>query len=347
MPIDLRSDTVTRPSAAMRRAIAEAEVGDDVLGDDPTVLRLQERCAELLGKPAALYVPSGSMANQVAIRAVCEPGDEIILDDTTHSYNYEVGAPSALSGCSIRPIYGVRGVFTAAQLESALRPPGSHFAHSRMAIIENTNNRGGGTVWPLEEIASVGAACKRHDLHLHLDGARLMNACVAQERRPADITAEVDSVSMCFSKGLGAPVGSIVAGSKPFIERCHRFRKMFGGGMRQAGILAAAALYALDHNVERLRNDHINARRLAEAISGMRGIVIDPETVQTNIVIFEVQGALGPADRFAQRLRERGVWMFATGPSKLRAVTHLDVSTEQIDQAIHVFRALCGVGVAA
>lgn len=345
--VDLRSDTVTRPSSAMRQAIASAEVGDDVLGDDPTVIRLQERCATLLGKEASLYVPSGSMANQVAIRAVCESGDEIILDDTTHSYNYEVGGPSALSGVSIRPLPGVRGVYTASQLEAAIRPIGAHFPNSRMAIIENTNNRGGGTIWPLEDVAAVRAVCQRRNLHLHLDGARLMNACVARGVKPTAFTQHVDSVSMCFSKGLGAPIGSIVAGSARFVERCHRFRKMFGGGMRQCGLLAAAALYALDHNVERLAEDHANARRLADEIAELPGIQLDPETIETNIVIFDVEPQLGTGEQFAARLRERGVWMFATGPNRLRAVTHLDVSREQVERAIGVFRELCSATVPA
>ncbi|MBI5866608.1 MAG: aminotransferase class I/II-fold pyridoxal phosphate-dependent enzyme [Planctomycetes bacterium] len=340
--VDLRSDTVTRPSPEMRRAIAVAEVGDDVLGDDPTVLRLQERCAALLGKPAALYVPSGSMANQVAIRAVCEPGDEIILDETTHSYNYEVGGPSALSGASVRPIASPRGVYTAAQLEAAIRPPGSHFPNSRMAIVENTNNRGGGTIWPVEQMATIREVTQRRGLHLHLDGARLMNACVARALKPTAYAQLVDSVCMCFSKGLGAPIGSIVAGSKPFIERCHRFRKMFGGGMRQAGLLAAAAIYALDHNVERLAEDHKNAKRLAEGIAGIRGIGLDPKTVETNIVIFAVAPELGTAESFAARLRERGIWLFATGPTRCRAVTHLDVSATQIDRAIAGLRDAAG-----
>ena len=345
--VDLRSDTVTRPSAAMRQAIANAEVGDDVLGDDPTVIRLQERCAELLGKEASLYVPSGSMANQVAIRAICEPGDEIILDDTTHSYNYEVGGPSALSGVSIRPLDGVRGVYTATQLEAGIRPPGSHFAHSRMAIIENTNNRGGGTVWPLEDVAAIRAVCQRRGLWLHMDGARLMNACVARGVKPTIYTQHVDSVSMCFSKGLGAPVGSIIAGPKPFIERCHRFRKMFGGGMRQAGLLAAACIYALDHNVQRLEEDHAAARKLANAIADLPGIGLDPKTVETNIVIFDVMPQIGTAEQFANRLREAGVWLIAAGPKRCRAVTHLDVSPAQIDQAISAFRQVCGTPVMA
>jgi threonine aldolase len=339
--VDLRSDTVTRPTPAMRRAIAEAEVGDDVLGDDPTVIRLQERCAELLGKEAALFVPSGSMANQVAIRSVCEPGDELIIDETTHSYNYETGGPAALSGVQMRLIPGPRGIFSAADVEARIRPRSSHFANSRMVIIENTNNRGGGSIWPLPAVADVSAIARRHELHVHLDGARLMNACVARSCKPTAYTQYVDSVSMCFSKGLGAPVGSIVAGSKKFIERAHRFRKMFGGAMRQAGILAAAAIYALEHNIERLAEDHANARRLAEGIAGLPGILLDAKTVETNIVIFEVSEKLGAAQAFVDRLRERRVWMFATGPAKIRAVTHLDVDRTAIDRAIGVFRELC------
>ena len=342
--VDLRSDTVTKPSPEMRQAIAEAEVGDDVLGDDPTVNHLQEHMAGLFGKEAALYVPSGSMANQVAIRAVCEPGDEIICDITTHSYNYEVGGPSALSGCSLWLLHGTRGVFTAADVEAAIRPLGEHFARSRMVIVENTNNRGGGSVWPLENIQAIRELTKSRGLHLHLDGARLMNACVASGLKPTDYTQLVDSVSMCFSKGLGAPVGSIIAGKRDFIARTDRFRKMFGGGMRQAGILAAAALYAIENNVERLAEDHANAKRFAKAIAELPGIKLDPATVQTNMVLFALEPSLGPAAQFAQRLDERGIRMFDTAPTKVRAVTHMDVTREQIDQAIAVFRESCTAG---
>jgi threonine aldolase len=326
----------------MRAAIAAAEVGDDVLGDDPTVNRLQERMAELLGKEAALFVPSGSMANAVSIRAVCEPGDEIIADETTHSFNFESGAPAALAGASMRLIQGRRGVFTAAQVEALVRPVSSHYPHSRLVIVENTNNRGGGTVWPVERVAEIRAVADRHGLHLHMDGARLMNACVASGHQPTDYTRQVDSVSLCFSKGLGAPVGSIVAGPRPFITRCHRFRKMFGGGMRQAGILAAAALYAIDHNIERLAEDHANARRLALAIADLPGIGLDPGAVETNILIFDIHPRLGSAADLVARLREHGVWVLPTGPNQARAVTHLDVSAAQIDQAIAAFRAVCG-----
>lgn len=339
--IDLRSDTVTRPSRAMLQVMVAAELGDDVLGDDPTVQRLQEHMAELLGKPAALFVPSGTMANQVSIRAATEPGDELILDETTHCHNYESGAPSALSGCSIRTVQGVRGVFTAEQVEAAVRPESQHYARSRLVVVENTNNRGGGTVWPVEQIAAIRKVCDRHGLHLHLDGARLMNACVATGRKPTDFTQYADSVSMCFSKGLGAPVGSIVAGTRPFITRAHRFRKMFGGAMRQAGLLAAAALYAVQHNVQRLAEDHANARWFAEKIAELPGIRLDPATVETNIVIFDLDPALGGAERFTQRLRERGVLMLPAGPHRVRAVTHLDVSRNQIERAVQIFEELC------
>jgi len=339
--VDLRSDTVTRPSPAMRRAIMQAEVGDDVLGDDPTVNRLQARMAELLGKEDALFVPSGSMANACAIRAVCEPGDEIIVHETTHCYNYEAGAFAALSGCSLRTVPGPRGLFRGADVQAAVRPRNVHFPRSRLVVIENTNNRGGGSIWPLEQVAEVHAVTRRLGLHLHLDGARLWNACVATGHQPRDYARHADTVSMCFSKGLGAPVGSIVCGTKAVIERARRFRKMFGGAMRQAGILAAAALYALDHNVERLVEDHANARRLADAIAGLPGIRLDPMTVETNIVIFEVDERHGSAAQFVERLRERHVWMLATAEYKVRAVTHLDVSREQIDRAIAVFREVC------
>lgn len=344
--VDLRSDTVTKPSAGMRQAIAAAEVGDDVHGDDPTVNRLQEHMAELLGKAAALYVPSGTMANQVAIRAVTEPGDELIIDETTHSYNYESGAPAALSSVSVRLVHSTRGVFTARQVAEAVRPDSEHFAHSRVVIIENTNNIGGGSIWPVETVAEIRPVAERHNLHVHLDGARLMNACVATACGPTDYTRHVDSVSVCFSKGLGAPVGSIVAGTKTFIERARRFRKMFGGGMRQAGIIAAAALYAIEHNVERLVEDHANARQLAEALAELPGITLDPAMVETNIVYFDVAARLGPADRFAERLHERDVWLLAVGPQRLRAVTHLDVSRAQTERAIGVFRELCAAAPA-
>lgn len=339
--VDLRSDTVTRPSPEMRQAIAMAEVGDDVLGDDPTVLKLQERAAELLGKPAALYVPSGSMANAVSIRSVCEHGDEIICSITTHSYNYETAGPAALCGVSMRFVPDKRGIFDAGEVAPAMRPRASHFPNSRMVIIENTNNRGGGAIWPISGVAAVSKAAKENNLHLHLDGARLMNACVALGLKPTEYTRHVDSVSLCFSKGLGAPVGSIVAGSTEFVGRAHRFRKMFGGGMRQAGILAAAAIYALDHNVDRLAEDHRNARRLAEAIAQTAGLKLDPREVETNIIIFEVEPRLGTAAALCERLYARGVWMMPAGPQAIRAVTHLDTPAPAIERAISTIAETC------
>jgi threonine aldolase len=344
--VDLRSDTVTRPTAGMRRAMAEAEVGDDVLGDDPTVLRLQERCAELLGKEAALFVPSGSMANQTAIRSLTEPGDEIIAHRDSHIYHYEAGAPAALSGCSLRLLEGERGVFDADAVRAAVRPPNSHYPKSALIIVENTHNRGGGTIWPVETVAAVRKAADEFKLRMHLDGARLLNACVAQGCDPKTYTRYFDTVSLCFSKGLGAPVGSIVASSSATIQRVHRFRKMFGGGMRQAGVLAAAALYALDHHVNRLSEDHFRAKRLAEAVANMPQAMINPDHVQTNLVFFHVQERWGRADSLCQSLRERGIWMLPEGGQRVRAVTHLDVSQEDIDRAIGAIGAILRVPAA-
>ncbi|RME36631.1 MAG: aminotransferase class I/II-fold pyridoxal phosphate-dependent enzyme, partial [Planctomycetota bacterium] len=324
---------------AMRRAMAEADVGDDVFGDDPTVNRLQEKVAELLGKEAAVYVPSGSMANQTAIRAQTQPGDEIICHADSHIYHYEAGAPAGLSGCSLRLLAGERGRFTPDDVRAALRPTDSHFPQSRLIVIENTHNRGGGSIWPIEPIEAIRRLADEHGLHMHLDGARLMNACVATGRSPTDYTRFFDTVSICFSKGLGAPVGSAVAGSREVIRRVHRFRKMFGGGMRQAGIIAAGALYALEHHVERLAEDHANARRLAEGIAEIDGLHIDPATVETNIVYFDVGGDRTAA-ALCDALRERGVWMLPVGPNRVRAVTHLDVSADGIERAIKALRTV-------
>jgi threonine aldolase len=338
-PIDLRSDTVTRPSPEMRRAIAEAEVGDDVFGDDPTVNRLQERVALLLGKEAAIYVPSGSMANQASIRSQTQPGDEIICHADSHIYHYEAGAPAGISGCSLRLLTGPRGLFDAEGVRAAVRPADSHFPHSALIVIENTHNRGGGTCWPVEEIARIRKVADDFGLKMHLDGARLMNACVALGRKPTEYTRYFDTVSICFSKGLGAPVGSAVAGSKELIRRLHRARKMMGGAMRQAGIIAAGALYAIEHNIERLAEDHANARKLAMAIAAMPGLSIDLASVETNILYFDVDPALGTAKAFCDRLRERGVWMLSTAPQRIRAVTHLDISAADIERAITIMRA--------
>jgi threonine aldolase len=332
--VDLRSDTVTRPSPGMRKAMAEAKVGDDVFGDDPTINRLQERVAELLGKEAAIFVPSGSMANQTAIRSQTEHGDEIIAHADSHIYHYEAGGPAALSGCSLRLLAGPRGMFDVEAVRGAIRPPDSHFPQTKLVVIENTHNRGGGSCWSLDEIAKIRAVAVEEGLRMHLDGARLMNACVAKGHKPTQYTQHFDTVSTCFSKGLGAPVGSAVAGTKETIRRVHRFRKMFGGGMRQAGILAAAALYAIDNNIARMAEDHANAKKFATGVANIDGLSVDLASVETNIVFFDVAPSFGPAKKLCDALREQGVWMMPTSPQRVRAVTHLDVDTAGIDRAL-------------
>jgi len=336
LPVDLRSDTVTRPSMEMRRAMAEAEVGDDVFGDDPTVNRLQERVASLLGKEAALYVPSGTMANEVAIRALTEPGDEIIAHRDSHIYLYEGGGPAALSGCSLHLLEGKRGLFDAASVQAALRGDDAHLPRSRLVVVENTHNRGGGSIWDPQELAAIRRLAVKAGLSIHLDGARLLNACVARGIPATAYTQHVDTVAICFSKGLGAPVGSAVAGSQSVIKRVHRARKMFGGGMRQAGIIAAGALYALEHNVDRLAEDHAHAARLAAGIEGLAGVAVDREAVETNIVYFDVDLRIGQARDLCAALHAEGVWMLPIAPQRVRAVTHLGVSREGIDRAIEV-----------
>ncbi len=339
--IDLRSDTVTRPTPAMREAIARAEVGDDVFGDDPTVNRLQQRVAAMFDKEAALFVPSGTMANQVAIRSHTEPGNEIICHHASHIYNYEGGAPFALAGCSIRLLDGDRGIFTAEDVRAAVRPDDPHFPRSKLVIIENTQNRGGGSVWKLEDVKAIGETARRSGLKVHLDGARIMNACVATGLKPADYAAHCDSATICFSKGLGAPVGSALAGTREFIDRARRFRKMYGGGMRQAGVLAAAAEYALDHNVERLADDHANAARFAAGIRQCAPLrVIEPET---NIVYFDVDPAWNSATPLAVKVHELGVWILAVSPHRIRAVMHLDVDAPAIDRAIETVKKAVGL----
>ncbi len=337
-PIDLRSDTVTRPTPEMRRAMMEAPLGDDVLGDDPTVILLQERFAALLGKEAACFVPSGSMANQTSIRAQTEPGDEVLAHKDSHIIHYETGAPAALSGCMIRPIDGPNGLFDAEDVAPLVRPFSPHFPRSRLLVVENTHNRGGGAVWPLDRVERVTREGRAHGLRLHLDGARLWNACAATGHAPAHYARPFDTVSCCFSKGLGAPVGSAVAGDKETIARVHRFRKMFGGAMRQAGILAAACLYAMEHHRERLAEDHRNARRLGEGVASLRGLTL-PMPVETNMVFLDLGPDLPTAAEFCAALKNEGVWMLPVAPRRVRAVCHLDVSEAQIDATIRAVAA--------
>jgi len=330
--IDLRSDTITRPTPAMRQAMATAEVGDDVLGDDPTVIALEERTAAILGKEAAVYMPSGTMTNQVAIRTHTEAGDEIVLDANAHVYYYEAGAPAALSGVMVRLIDCPRGIFAPADLTRVLRPRNVHHPRTKLVCLENTHNRGGGAVWPLEQIAAVASVAAQAGLKMHLDGARLWNASIASGLAESAYAKHFDSVSVCFSKGLGAPVGSALAGSGAFIERARRFRKMFGGGMRQAGIIAAGALYALENNRARLAEDHANAKAFAAGIASLPGIALDLATVETNIVVFRVTTM--PADSLVERLKARDVLVLATGADTVRAVMSMEVSRQQVDQAI-------------
>ncbi len=342
MPIDLRSDTITQPTPAMREAMARAEVGDDVFGDDPTVARLEARVAELLGKEAAVFTVSGTMANQLALRAHTEPGDEILIEGHAHIYYYEGGGPAALAGVMCHCLPGVRGVFSAADVEAALRPPDQHFSPTKLVCVENTHNRGGGSVWPMERIREVAAVSRAHGLRLHLDGARLWNASVATGIAERDYAAPFDSVAVCFSKGLGAPIGSALCGTREVIQRARRFRKMFGGGMRQAGIIAAGALHALEHHRARLAEDHVNARALAEGLAGLPGIEIDPASVQTNIVLIGTPSH--SASKLASQLDQAGLRLLAVGPHTLRAVTSLMVLPEQIPVALEIFRRGLGAG---
>ncbi len=335
--IDLRSDTITRPTPEMRRAMYEAEVGDAVFGDDPTVNTLEARTAELLGKEAAAYMPSGTMTNQVALRAHTEPGDEIIIEEQGHVYYYEGGAPAALSGVMCRLVKGERGIFTAEAVSALLRLEDIHFPRTRLICLENTHNRGGGSIWPMERIGEIAVLAEERHLSMHLDGARLWNASAATGIPERDYARHFDSVSVCFSKGLGAPVGSALAGPAEFIRRARRFMKQFGGYMRQAGIIAAGALYALEHNRERLAEDHANARLLAGGLAGIPGIELDAGTVQTNIVLFR-HGKMNSVDLML-RAHEAGVFILPAGRDTMRAVTSLAVGREDVLKAIDLIGA--------
>jgi len=320
--LDLRSDTVTRPTAAMRKAMAEAEVGDDVYGDDPTVHALQDRVAELFGTEAALFVPSGTMANQIALRAHTQPGDEVILGQNAHCWRHEAGALAALSG--LQTCMMADATFTAADVRAAYKSGDDpHLSLTRVVAIENTHNMSGGTCWDRGQLADVITAAHGLGLMVHLDGARIWNAAAAGGVPERELVQGFDSISACLSKGLGAPVGSLVAGRRDFIRRCLKLRKMYGGGMRQAGILAAAGLYALDHHRARLRDDHANARALAERLAGAKHVRVDPARVQTNIVMIELDR--GSPATVVDRARAAGVLLGASGAHRIRAVTHLDV----------------------
>ena len=331
--IDLRSDTVTLPSPGMRQAMAAAPVGDDQYGEDPTVNRLQERIAELLGKEAALFVPSGTMANQIGLKILTRPGDDVVVGEEAHIVWHESGAAAANSGVQFT-VVGQGGLFTAADLRAAYKPPGHIvFPPTTLVAIENTHNRGGGVVFPQAEAVAICETARELGLASYLDGARLFNAAAATGRSLAELATPFDVVSVALSKGLGCPVGSLIAGSYSGIVRARRARRMFGGAMRQSGILAAAGLYALDHNLARLVEDHVDAKILAERLAGLRGVRLDLATVQSNIVIFRMEEGAPDAATIVARAQEAGVLVSAFGERTVRAVTHIDVSRDQCGRA--------------
>ena len=343
--IDLRSDTVTKPTAAMRQVIANAEVGDDVYSEDPTVNELERIVCELLGKEAAVFNCSGTQSNQMAVRAHCQPGDEILIDESAHIVNYEAGGIAALSGISARFARGRGGVFDVEDLEGKIRPNNQHFCVTRLVCVENTTNHGGGRVWPLAQMARVGDWAQQHGLKVHLDGARLFNAVVAAGYSAREFTQHADTVSICFSKGLGCPMGSILVGDAPTIDRARRARKVFGGGLRQAGMMAAAAIYALDRHVERLSEDHENAKTFAKAIAAIEGIRVTVADVESNLVFFELDPKLGTGAQLSSALLQRNIKMNCSGPQRLRACTHLDVSREDVLKAVDGIRDCLAAGL--
>jgi len=338
--IDLRSDTLTKPSEGMRKAMYQAEVGDDVFKEDPTINKLEEYTAELLGKEAGLFVPSGTMANQLCLNVLTEPGDEVICDREVHIFNYESASPSRLSGIQIYPLDGKLGVITSEQVEPYIRTTAYHMPQTKLIEVENTHNRAGGTIHPIENIIALKELAKKHNLKYHLDGARLWNASVETGISPKEYASHFDTVSCCLSKGLGAPVGSLITGSKEFIEEAFRIRKAWGGGMRQAGILAAAGLYALQNNIERLKEDHRRAKYLAERINEIPKLGINLEAVHTNILLFKpltinVTEALN-------KCKEAGLLLTPGTVDTLRAITHLDADDNDVEKAGDILTDIFG-----
>lgn len=336
--IDLFSDTKTKPTAAMRQAMANAAVGDERADEDPSVNRVVERGAELLGKEAAVFMLSGTMCNEIALAVHCRPGDEVICDVTSHIIGFEGGGPAALAGAMLNPIAGKRGIFEAAQLREKLHPDFLHAPRQRLVEVEQTANLGGGAIWPLQTLNEVAGVAHEAGLATHMDGARLLNACVASGISAADYARGYDSVWIDFSKGLGAPGGAVLAGSREFVREATRLKLRWGGAMRQSGIIAAACEYALDNHVERLAEDHANARRLADGIAGIAGLRIDPASVPTNLVYFEVETPGWDAARLCKALAAHGVRMGPMGTHTIRAVTHLDVTAKDIETSISALR---------
>lgn len=336
--IDLRSDTVTQPTPAMRRAMAEAEVGDDVFGEDPTVNRLEEMVANRLGKEAGLFVPSGTMANIVSQMTHCGRGDEVILGDQSHIFFYEQGGSAALGGIHPRTVPNQPdGKLALKEIEAAIRTDNIHFPRTRLIDLENTHNRCDGSPLDADYMHSVNQIARRYGLKVHIDGARLFNAEVALGVEARNLVAEADSVSICLSKGLAAPVGSVVTGTRAFISKARRIRKVLGGGMRQAGVLAAAGIVALDEMIDRLADDHVNARRLAEGLANIKSLLLNPDCIKTNIVYFEVMRSGMTSQILAERLESQGIRVLPTGPNQIRAVTHYHITTGDIDYALDIF----------
>ncbi len=333
--IDLRSDTVTKPSKAMLTAMMQAEVGDDVYGEDPTVQELQKKVAKMLGKEAALFVPSGTMANQICLNVLTQPGDEVICEADAHIFHFESGALAKLSGIQVQRLPGQAGLITVEQIEAAVRPGAHYYPRTTVIALENTHNLAGGTILPLETIEQIARFANDNALKMHLDGARLWNAGAASRIALDVFSRFFDSLSMCFSKGLGAPVGSIIAGSQEFITEALRCRKQFGGAMRQVGYLAAAAIYAIDHNFPRLSEDHAKAKAFAEILAESSAISLNTESVMTNIIMFHLPGDF-EASKIAVQLQEKGVLVHAMGPRSIRAVTHLDVTRSEVIQAAQI-----------
>lgn len=346
MPLlyDLRSDTQTRPTSAMRAAIAAAEVGDDMNAEDPTVNRLEETMAALFGKEAAVLACSGTQSNQMGVRCHCQPGDELLIHELGHIANFEAGGPAVLSGVTCRLLPGAKGFLDLETLAGKVRADNQHLCRTRLVCVENTSNAAGGYAWPLEQLNEVGQWAHSQGLKVHMDGARVFNACVARGYSPAEMAEHVDTISICFSKGLGCPMGSILVGSTDEIARARRARKLFGGALRQAGIMAAACQYAIDNNIDRLADDHRHARTLAEGIAAIDGLQIDPAQVETNLVFFDVDPARGNASQFSAALRERGVGINAAGSHTLRACTHLDVTPDDVEATLGIMREAVAAG---
>jgi threonine aldolase len=338
MPIDLRSDTVTRPTPGMLDAMMHAEVGDDVFGEDPSINQLEKMAADLFGMEAALYSPSGTMSNQIGIKCHTQPGDEVICEKSSHVYLYEGGGIAFNSGSQVKPLDGSLGRITAQQIGQAINPDDVHRARTSLVSLENTANRGGGACYDWQEILRIRQLCSAQQLKLHLDGARLFNALVAKDQTARSYGEVFDSISVCLNKGLGCPIGSILMGPAPFIRQARRVRKVFGGGMRQAGFMAAAGIYALQHHIDRLAVDHAHARQIAAALE-KKGFVRNIIPVETNIIIFDVDPAI-PAKTLTQRLRESGILAIAIAPAQVRFVTHLDISPEMVEETVAIIGRL-------